>query len=320
MPPKVPSGLRISPKVFKPNVGGNKGARPPYPETIGLDKNPDYINRVPTETHGKGIRNTPFRLPYLSNLRRMDPVFDDPYEVAAATIRKTRQPGDPDVVLDPDGIYEEDDGEGDDGHGLEEGLPWKLMPEDKFARFEDSERYRGLIAATGISMEYIQSLMQRPLVRKFVSNQIRTGKTQQMYCLTVVGNGNGMVGFGEGKAEESGVASTMAVIQAIKKMVPVERYENRTIYGQIEGKFGSSRVYLRSRPPGFGIRANYYVHEICRCAGINDVGAKVLGSMNGMNIVKAVFEALQVQKLPSTIARQRGMHVIDVRERYFHGR
>jgi small subunit ribosomal protein S5 len=318
MPPKVPPGIRISPKGYIPNLG--KRANAPRPENISLDKNPDIINGVATKTHGRGIRNTQFRLPYLSNLRKMDPIFDDPYEVAAQTIRKTRQPGDPDVVLDPDGLYEENDGEGDEGHALEEGLPSNMTPEDKFANFEEVERYRSLMAATGISMEYIHSLMQRPLIMKFVSNQIRTGKTRSAYCLTVVGNGNGMVGFGEGKSEETTAANTMALIQAIRNMVPVMRYENRTVYGDIESKFVASRVYLRARPPGFGIRANYYVHEICRCAGITDVGAKVRGSMNGMNIVKATFQALQQQKLPSTIAKQRGVHVIDVRERYFHGR
>lgn len=317
MTKKLPSGLRISPKGYLSNIGKYAKARP---EMVALDRNSDFLNSSPGRTRGRGIRNTGFRLPYLSNLRKMDPVFDDPYDVAAQTIRKTRKPGDPEIVLDPDGLYQEDDSEGDDGQTVEADLPRDLVPEDKFEEFDQSERFRSLIAATGMSMESINRLMQRPLVFKHVSNQIRTGKIRSVYCLTVVGNGNGMVGFGEGKSDEPEFAEAMAMIQAIKRMVPVERYEDRTVFGEVEGKFGSSRVYLRSRPPGFGIRANYYVHEICRCAGISDVGAKVRGSMNGMNIVKAVFEALGQQKLPATIAKQRSAHVIDVRERYFHGR
>jgi len=316
MTKKIPSGLRISPKGYLSNIGKHAKARP---EMVAPDRNSDFLNGSPSSPRGRGIRNTGFRLPYLSNLRKMDPVFDDPYDVAAQTIRKTRKPGDPEIVLDPDGLYEEDDTEGDDAQTVEGDLPRRLVPEDKFEEFDQSERFRSLIAATGMSMDSINRLMRRPLVFKHVSNQIRTGKTRSSYCLTVVGNGNGMVGFGEGKSDEAEFAETMAMIQAIKRMVPVERYENRTVFGEVEGKFGSSRVYLRSRPPGFGIRANYYVHEICRCAGISDVGAKVRGSMNGMNIVKAVFEALGQQKLPATIAKQRGAHVIDVRERYFHG-
>jgi len=312
---KIPKGLRISPPGYLSNLGGRHPRL--RPQDIGLEKSSEFLNRLATDTHGKGIRNTKFRLPYLSNLRKMDPVFDDPYEVAAQTIRNTRKPGDPEVILDPDGIYEENEAEGDEGQGADE-LPFRLRRIDKFAEFESTERFRSLIAETGMSMDDIQALMKRPLISKFVTNQIRTGKLQSTYCLAVVGNGNGMVGFGEGKSEEPSTAGDMAMQQAIKRMIPVERYENRTVYGELEAKFGSTRVYLRSRPPGFGIRANYYVYEVCRCAGLNDIGAKVRGSMNGMNIVKAVFEALKLQKLPETIAKQRGLHVIDVRERYFH--
>jgi small subunit ribosomal protein S5 len=317
MTKKLPPGLRLNSKKYVANFAKRASVRP---EEVSPKKNGDTLDRKPTETRGRGVRNTSYRLPYLSNLRKMDPVFDDPYDVAAQTIRRNRKPGDPEVVLDPDGLYEEDDAEGDDSGDLDGDLPEHLTPPNKFEEFDQSHRFKALMEATGLSMEYIEKLMKRPLVYKFVSNQTRTGKIRSLYCLTVVGNGNGMVGYGEGKADEHASATEMATIQAIKRMVPVYRYEDRTVYGDVEGKFEASRVSLRARPPGFGIRAQYYVHEVCRCAGISDVGAKVRGSMNGMNIVKAVFEALRQQKLPDTIAKQRGIHVVDVRERYFHGR
>jgi ribosomal protein S5 len=314
MTKKLPSGLRGR---LGANLANSRKHLSPQSEKIVPGKTP-FAPRIGTDIRGKGIRNTSFRLPYLSNLRKMDPVFDDPYDVAAQTIRNTRKPGDPEVILDPDGVYEEDDGEGDDGRRVEtNNLPANLQPTDRFTEYDQSQRFRALMAATGMTMEYIQQLMQRALVYNYVTNQIRTGKVRSMYCLMVVGNGDGIAGYGEGKSEEPSVARDMALIQAIKSMVPVDRYENRTVYGETEAKFGSSRVCLRARPPGFGIRANYFVHEICRCAGITDVGAKVRGSMNGMNIVKAVFQALRQQKSPSVIAKQRGVHVIDVRERYF---
>jgi small subunit ribosomal protein S5 len=311
---KFPGGLRISPQGYRPNYGKRL-----KPEEIGLQKNPDIINRVATGTPGKGIRNTQFRLPYLSNLRKMDPVFDDPYEVAAQTIRNTRKPGDPQIILDPDGLYEEDDAEGND-EPEEAHVRKGLVEPDTFEQFTETQRFQDLMDKTGMKMEDIAKLRRRTLIRNFVSNQIRTGKIRSMYMLSVVGNGNGMVGFGEGKSVDPSIASNMAFIQAIKNMMPVDRFENRTVYGELEAKFGASKVTLRARPPGFGVRANYYVHEVCQCAGITDVSGKVRGSMNGMNVVKAVFEALRRQRLPSTIAKQRGMHVIDVRERYFHGR
>lgn len=309
---KLPSGLRKPPKLFIP---GSVNRVPPRSENIALDKNPAVINRIATDTRWRGIRNTAFRLPYLSNLRKMDPVFDDPYDVAAQTIRKTRKPGDPDIILDPDGMYE-----ADDLHGNPAGNEETLRYDDPYNEFEIQDRYEGLMAATGMSLKYIRSLMVRPLVTKFVANQLDTGKIFSIYVLTVVGNGDGLVGYGEGKAEEGADANHMALVRAVKAMKPIERYENRTVYGEVDAKFGATNVTLRSRPPGFGIRAHNIVYEVCRCAGINDVSGKVRGSMNGMNIVKATLEALRGQKLPSTIAKQRGVHVIDVRERYFHGR
>jgi ribosomal protein S5 len=310
MAKKLPAGLRISPKRI-PGIGNRIQ---PKTENIALDRPPDAIARVATDTHGRGLRNTNFRLPYLSNLRKMDPIFDDPYEVAAQTIRKTQKPGDPEVVLDPDGLYENEDGTGFDrsaqhakyGDNIPKSLRTIFPPKKSF---EEDELER---AGT-------DSVLSHLLVHEYVQNQTGSGKIRSVFCLVVVGNGKGMVGYGQGKAVVFKDALRVALTRAKKNMIPVNRYEGRTVYGEIEGKFKASTVFLRSRPPGFGIRANRYVLEICRCAGISDVGAKVRGSMNGMNIVKAVFEAFRQQKLPSTIAKERGAHLIDVRERYFHG-
>ena len=324
---KLPINLRINSKGYRPKVPLHKSQQPssnhvPTPESIRLDKNPDVINRIATKTHGRGIRTTGFRLPYLSNLKQLDPVFDDPYEVAAETIRKTRKPGDPEVVLDPDGIYEEDDLMGYDHETLVNETRGPFRPRDEFQEIIKKDEHEALIAATGVSAEYIASLKYRPLIQKYVTSQSRNGKVVNMFHLSVVGDGKGLVGMGIGIGpdENTAEAAREALQKAIRNMKPVERYENRTVYGDVEAKFAATIVTLRSRPPGFGIRANYYVHEVCRCAGITDVSAKVRGSMNGMNVIKATFAALNSQKLPSTIARQRGRHVIDVRERYFHAR
>lgn len=257
----------------------------------------------------------------------MDPVFDDPYDVAAQTIGKTRRPGDPDIILDPDGIYERDDMQGSsDFEGIIEDGEEYTGPQpkihDSFVETMEKQRFQSLLDTTGMTLEDIGRLQVRNLVYNFVSNQTRGGKIQSVFALTVVGNGNGMLGYGQGKWDvtEAETARDKAMIEAIRSMAPIHRYENRTVYGDIEAKFKSTTVSLRPKAPGFGLRANFYVHEVCRCAGITDLGAKVRGSMNGMNIVKAVVLALRGQKLPETIARQRGMHVVDVRQRYFNGR
>src|ERR1700733_12036452 len=154
---KLPFNLRINGKGYRPKVPVNKRHRPmrdqkPSPETIGLDKNPEIINRIPTNTHGRGIRTTSFRLPYLSNLKQLDPVFDDPYEVAAATIRKTRKPGDPEVVLDPDGIYEEDDlfGLVQDAP-FQAATPGRFRPKDELQDTLQKDEHEAMVAATGVS-------------------------------------------------------------------------------------------------------------------------------------------------------------------------
>ena len=294
----------------------------PSSEAIGLEKDPNVVNRIAIDTHGRGIRTTSYRLPYLSNLKQMDPVFDDPYEVAAHTIRKTRKPGDPEVVLDPDGIYEEDDFLGQDHDTFKTDVPKELRPKDELETILKKDEDEALIAATGMTPDYIYSLIYRPLILKYVTSQSRNGKIVNLFQLSIVGDGKGLLGMGIGIGpdEMADEASREALQKAVRSMRPIERYENRTIYGDVEAKFAATTVTLRSRPPGFGIRANYYVHEVCKCAGVTDVSAKVQGSMNGMNIIKATFAALNSQKLPSTIARQRGRHIIDVRERYFHGR
>ena len=68
---------------------------------------------------------------------------------------------------------------------------------------------------------------------------------------------------------------------------------------------------------GFGCRANHYIHEICRCIGIQDLSGKVRGSRKPMNVIKATFEALSNQKMPQDIAKMRGKKVTDVQGIYY---
>ncbi|KAI9145483.1 ribosomal protein S5, C-terminal domain-containing protein, partial [Paraphysoderma sedebokerense] len=139
------------------------------------------------------------------------------------------------------------------------------------------------------------------------------GKVPKMSALVVVGNGNGAVGYGEGKDAEGARAVMKATNLAVKNMMLVDRYDERTILHDLEHEFKSTKVIMRAAPPGFGIRSNPNVHEVCRCAGINDISAKVYGSRNPINVVKATMQALQKQRVPSELARNRGLNVIDVR-------
>ncbi|ORZ31163.1 ribosomal protein S5, C-terminal domain-domain-containing protein [Catenaria anguillulae PL171] len=140
------------------------------------------------------------------------------------------------------------------------------------------------------------------------------GKVVSMSALVVVGDGNGSVGYGEGKDAEAPRAVRKATAAAIKNMIAVDRYDERTVLHDLDCKFKSTHIVMRAAPPGFGIRTNPNVHEVCRCAGISDLSAKVMGSRNPINVVKATFLALQKQKTATDLARDRGLRVHDVRK------
>ncbi|RUP50136.1 ribosomal protein S5, C-terminal domain-containing protein [Jimgerdemannia flammicorona] len=160
-------------------------------------------------------------------------------------------------------------------------------------------------------------LLKKSLVVKRVVNMNGKGKQPSMYALVVVGNENGLAGYGEGKDEEASRAVRKATNRAIKNLKYFERYDDRTVYMDIEKKFHATTVFLRSRPPGFGNRSNHIIHEICCCVGIHDISGKVIGSHNPMNVVKATFEALNHQRLPEDIAKMRGKKVLDVQHVYY---
>ncbi|KAI9219219.1 ribosomal protein S5, C-terminal domain-containing protein [Blastocladiella britannica] len=159
-----------------------------------------------------------------------------------------------------------------------------------------------------------------PRLRKTLVSMRRTvkvtkgGKVVSMSAMVVVGDGKGAVGYGEGKDAAAPAAVKKATALAMKNMVVVDRYDDRTILHNLDTHFKATHIVMRAAPPGFGIRTNPNVHEICRCAGIDDVSAKVMGSRNPINVVKATFKALQAQKTPEDLARSRGLRVHDVRK------
>ncbi|KAL2821657.1 37S ribosomal protein S5 [Aspergillus granulosus] len=184
---------------------------------------------------------------------------------------------------------------------------------------EPSDAMKALMKATGYSVADIRNIRVKILVSHRVVNQTRLGKIQSQYILAVAGNGKGLLGIGEGKSEEMPNAQAQATFRAIRNMQPVPRYENRTIYGDVKGKVGAVELKLMSRPPGFGLRCQSLIYEMCRAAGIKDLAARVDRSRNHMNTVKAAYEALMSQRIPEDIARARGKKLVDVRKVYYSG-
>lgn len=193
---------------------------------------------------------------------------------------------------------------------------------EKDPRAPDDETaiaYVRLAQTLGQSVEQIRKYRCKNLVAHRVVNQTRMGKIQTMYRLCVAGDENGMVGIGEGKSAEPQEAARQARLNAIRNMVPIRRYEGRTIFGQLEGKCGAVELRLQAKPPGFGLRCSSHIFEIAKCAGISDLSAKITRSRNPMNVAKAVWEALKSQKDPDDVARGRGKKMVDVRKVYYAG-
>lgn len=114
----------------------------------------------------------------------------------------------------------------------------------------DSDSVAHLAQVTDLSPGEIRSLFRFPLVTKRVVSMKSKGKMPSMYALVVVGNGQGLVGVGEGNHDTANVAVQKAFSQAVRSMDYVERYEDRTVWGTMQSNFGSTQIQMRSRPPG----------------------------------------------------------------------
>lgn len=130
------------------------------------------------------------------------------------------------------------------------------------AELDPEGTYQDLKKQTGLSIERIVEIFNRHtkiLVKRYVSNQTRLGKIRSTYILAVAGNYNGRLGVGEAKSVDHTVAVQKAKLAAIRNMLPIRRYEHRTIYGNVEAKVGGTIVQLYTRPPGtFWLICHYF--------------------------------------------------------------
>ncbi|PBP16700.1 37S ribosomal protein S5 [Diplocarpon rosae] len=180
--------------------------------------------------------------------------------------------------------------------------------------------YNRLLKQTGMTLDDVLDLKVKILVSHRVVNQTRLGKIASFYCLAIAGNRHGRLGLGEAKGQETEAAMQNAKSSAIRNMQPIPRYEERTIFGDVDAKVSAVKVKLMSRPPGFGLRCQHLIFEMARAAGIHDLAAKVPRSRNKMNTVKAAYQAMMKQRIPDEVARGRGKKLVDVRKVYYAGR
>jgi len=147
---------------------------------------------------------------------------------------------------------------------------------------------------------------------KRVTKVVKGGRNMRFSALVVVGDKNGHVGAGIGKAAEIPEAIRKGKEDAIKHLIAVKRDQNNSITHDIIGKHTGANVLLKKAPEGTGIIAGGPVRIVCELAGIRNIRTKCLGSHNKQNVVLAAIEGLAELKRPEEIARKRGKAVADV--------
>ncbi|MEZ5708203.1 MAG: 30S ribosomal protein S5 [Blastomonas sp.] len=145
-----------------------------------------------------------------------------------------------------------------------------------------------------------------------VSKTVKGGKRFGFAALVVVGDGNGRVGFGHGKAREVPEAISKATAAAKKKMIRVPLKEGRTLHHDGKGRFGAGKVQVRTAPQGTGIIAGGPMRAVFESLGVADVVTKSVGTSNPYNMIRATFEALGDQTSPKSVAQRRGKKIADL--------
>ena len=147
---------------------------------------------------------------------------------------------------------------------------------------------------------------------KRVTKVVKGGRNMRFAAIVVVGDGNGHVGAGLGKAAEIPEAIRKGKEDAIKKLVTVPVDENASIPHDLIGKFGSASVLLKKAPEGTGVIAGGPARSVIELAGIKNIRTKSLGSNNKQNVVLATIEGLSQLKTPEEVARLRGKSVEEI--------
>jgi small subunit ribosomal protein S5 len=144
-----------------------------------------------------------------------------------------------------------------------------------------------------------------------VTKVVKGGRILGFAALTVVGDGDGRIGMGKGKAREVPVAVQKAMEQARRNMIKVA-LKNGTIHHNLRGEHGAAKVLMAPAKAGDGIIAGGPMRAVFEVMGITDIVAKSLGSTNPYNMVRATLDALRHSATPSEIAAKRGKTVEEI--------
>src|SRR5882724_5309522 len=145
-----------------------------------------------------------------------------------------------------------------------------------------------------------------------VAKVVKGGRRFGFAALVVVGDGNGRVGFGHGKAREVPEAIRKATDAAKRALVKIPLKDGRTLHHDVRGHHGAGKVLVRPAPAGTGIIAGGPMRAVFEALGVGDVVSKSLGTSNPYNMVRATFDALKNQQSPRMVAQRRGRSVSEI--------
>ncbi|MBT3505519.1 MAG: 30S ribosomal protein S5 [Piscirickettsiaceae bacterium] len=146
-----------------------------------------------------------------------------------------------------------------------------------------------------------------------VAKVVKGGRVFGFSALTVVGDGEGRVGFGQGKAREVPVAIQKAMDEARKNMQKVS-LDGHTLQHALTSQFGAAKVYMQPASEGTGVIAGGAMRAVFDAVGVHNVLAKSIGSTNPLNVVRATIKGLTDMNNPEAIAAKRGKSVAEIME------
>ena len=155
-------------------------------------------------------------------------------------------------------------------------------------------------------------LTDKVVTIKRVTKVVKGGRNMRFTALVVVGDKNGHVGAGLGKAAEIPEAIRKGREDAIKSLINVKLDDNKSVTHDVTGKYTGASVLLKKSPEGTGIIAGGPARSVCELAGIRNIRTKSLGSNNKQNVVYATINGLAQLKTPEEVAAKRGKSVAEV--------
>jgi len=161
------------------------------------------------------------------------------------------------------------------------------------------------------SAERSDGLREKMVAVNRVTKVVKGGRIMGFAALTVVGDGDGTIGMGKGKAREVPVAMQKALDEARRRMFKVS-LKNGTLHHAVIGKHGASRVLMQPASEGTGIIAGGPMRAVFEVVGVTNVLAKIIGSTNPYNVVRATLDGLKKMNTPSEIAAKRGKSIDEI--------